>query len=253
MTILLNNNLPEWIKSYAQLGGEITLNENDFSSEDYIWRLLAKCCPNIYEKYIIILHPFWINFNLKELNLKNIYPSEDDDFKRVNHSKFFNIHNKIFNLKSANLTANKIWDENKWGTQFNDWPDYLSYPSEGNTEAEELDLISSCINRLYGNIETDFYYVLLKNENWSDSSDKIFRGNILDINNINQFTKTINGSPSAIYPTNNSNWCITSNYDLPFTFMGGKSDLIDEILSKKDDNFDIYEIQQRFTVKRANG
>lgn len=256
MNILKNNDLPNWINPYTIPDG-VTIFDNEKFEDDYLWRLLAKCCPNKYEKYIVILHPFWFNQKLKELNLKDIFPEKneikEEDYERWNYIKFLNYHNKQFDLKTAKKTANEIWNENKWGTKNKKWPKYLSYPAEGEIDSEELDLITFCIENIYGNIETDFYYHLLKNESWEDGEGKIIRGKVLDATKIDNFTNVVNGNPSAIYPSNTKDWCIVSDYDLDFTFMGGSKNLIDCILTKKKECFDIYELKQKFEVKKASG
>ena len=241
MEILKDNNLPEWIEPFATFGTNRMVLDNEITKDNSLWAYLALRCPNKYEKYLVILHPFWIYTDI-----------EEEDSIKVNYSDLFNRFDKVFDLKNAIKTKSEIFNIKNWQTKKVKPSNYFSYPGKGEIEQEELSFISQCIYELYGNIDTDFFYVCMKSKNWDDGEDSVIRGKILDSIRVRDTISKIEGNPSAIYPTDKSDWCIISDYDLPFTFIGGKSDLIDKILTEKDIVFDFYELKQKFTAQKAS-
>lgn len=242
-----NNILPSWIERQATLGPNIQVDGKQTNENSY-WYLLPVCCPMFFERYAIVLHPHWINWKAKELITSGLTLTEgqldNKDFKRVNWTNFFRIFGHDFNLKTANQTQEKIRLQLlNGGTKQADWPAYIWFPSEGNCESEELKFIFSRLMELYGNTEANFYYCLLKSHEWDE--ERIFKGKLSDFEELSK-KKEIRDNPTAIYPDDKS-WCIISDYDLPFTYIGGTKEFIDSLTIDKE--FDIYEIKPIFNEK----
>lgn len=235
-----NNILPDWIKRQATLGPNVKVDGQQ-TDDNSFWYLLTVCCPLIFESYAIILHPYWINWKAKDLITSGLTLTEDQldnkDFKRISWTDFFRIFDYEFNLKTANQTQEKIRQQLlNSGTKKTDWPVYIWFSGEGNCETEELKFIFSKI----ADQEVNFYYCLLKTQKWEE--EKIFKGKLSEFEKLS-LNIELRENPTAIYPDDKS-WCIVSDYDLPFTYVGGTKELIDSLTTNR--NFDIYEIEPIF-------
>ena len=237
-----DNILPDWISRHATLGPNV-LVDGEQTDENTFWYLLTVCCPLIFDSYAIVLSPFWINWKVKELVDSGLTikgeQTDKPDFKRLSWRQFFKLYGKDFDIKTANQTEIEIKNQ----INLDKWPTYLWFPGEGNCETEELSFILSQLKDLYGDNLTNYYYCLLKTEKWDN--EIIYRGYLSEINELKNKTD-IRENPTAIYP-DNKEWCIITDYDLPFTYIGGTKEFIDRITSNND--FDIYRIESKFKEK----
>ncbi len=165
--------------------------------------------------------------------------TDESDFKRLSWPQLFKLYDKDFDLKTAYQTENEIRRQ----IHFDEQPSYLLFPAEGDCETEALKHILSQITELYGNSLVNYYYCLYKTKDWED--DIVYSGFISEFEKLRD-KNDIRENPTAVYP-NNKEWCIVSNIDLPFTYIGGTKDLIDRIISNND--FGIFRIEPLF---RAN-
>ena len=238
-----SNIFPEWIErnleSYLKVDGVQTI-ENAF------WYTLTVSCPLIFESYAIVLHPFWINWKVKDLISSGFTipenESDEKDFHRINWTEFFKMYDFDFNLKTANQIQEKIRlrilnNETKESA----WPEYLWFPGDGKCETEDLEFIFLNLRKLYGDLNVNFYYGLLKT---IDLKDKNFQGKISEFVELKNY-KNLRGNPTAIFP-DKPIWCIISDYDSPYTYIGGSKMFIDSITKNKE--FDIHEITPTFPV-----
>ena len=242
-----NNILPNWISRQAALGPNVNV-DGDQTEANFFWYLLTVCCPLIFESYAIVLHPFWLNLKAKDLIASGLTLTEnqvdEQDFSRVNWADFFKLYGHTFSLDTANQTQETIRQElMNGGTKQVDWPVYVWYPAEGNCETEDLKYILSQVEKLFWDDLVNYYYCFLKTEQWDN--EKIYRGNLSEFDELKSRTD-IRENPTAIYP-DNKEWCIVTDYDLPFTYIGGPKEFIDRITSNKD--FDIYKIEPKFKEK----
>jgi hypothetical protein len=231
--------LPEWISRQASLGPNIKVDgKNNLNTE--FWYLLTMCCPLIFEKYAIILHPFWINYKVQELsnNDENIPfdAIKNHEFESLKWKDFFQRYDRKFDLETASIEKEEIRKQLVKHT----WPQYLWFPGEGDLESETLIKVRDTIINVYDDVAVNNYYCLLKTTNWE--SDIIYKGKISELEKL--WTKDdIRDNPTAIFP-NSKEWCIVSDYDLPFTYIGGSSVLIGELLNLK--NVDLFPITPKF-------
>ncbi|MFC0320741.1 hypothetical protein [Olivibacter oleidegradans] len=85
-----DSTLPEWIAKQASLGPNISV-EGKQTERNSFWYLLTVCCPLIFERYAIVLHPFWTSRNFKKsVNL--------DQQKRRTTKASKEYHGKIFSM-----------------------------------------------------------------------------------------------------------------------------------------------------------
>jgi hypothetical protein len=242
-----NNILPNWISRQATLGPNVKV-DGEQTEDNFFWYLLTVCCPLIFESYAIVLHPFWLNLKTKDLISSGLTLTENQvdkqDFNRVNWADFFKLYGHTFSLDTANQTQETIRQElMNGGTKQADWPVYVWYPAEGNCETEELNFILDQIKVLHGDKLANYYYCFLKIINWENN--KIFRGKISEFSDlINK--PGVKDNPTAIFPENKE-WCIVSDFDLAFTYVGGTKQLIDKITNTNE--FDIFRIEPIFKEK----
>ncbi|RSC92944.1 hypothetical protein [Tenacibaculum singaporense] len=238
----MNNILPDWIIKQASLGPNVEV-DTELNDDNAFWYFLTACCPLIFEKYAVILHPFWINHKAKREIESGIKLKEEDlkdsDYKSYTWNDFFSRFDFDFQVESAYKTKQQL--ERKLGKP--EWPDYVWAPAEGDCEFADLKNVCNDIIQTNGDCDVNFFYCLLKTKDWENErliQDKLSRFDTLYMD------EELRDSPTAIYP-DSKDWCIVSDYDLPMTFVGGSADLIDKI--KKQTDIDIFEIQPRFGVK----
>lgn len=258
----IENILPEWIRRQAYLLSSSQVQvDGKPTRENHFWYLLTAYCPLIFESYAIVLNPFWVNWkartldysdqiNNQQFNGKNnissgskIEKDRYDDYERLNWSKLFEYFGYDFDLRTAYqiycIISKKQYkialDVKK---RNNDWP-WLLFPNDGRCEREELKFIFSKLINLYGDIKANFFY-----------HRHIMDGEIFKNKLSSEFKKPVvhglHGNPSSVFPDDKT-WCIVSNYDLDFSYIGGTKEFIESIASNNE--FDIYEIKPIFKEK----
>jgi hypothetical protein len=237
---LSDNILPSWISRQATLGPNVQV-DGTMTNDNAFWYFLTVCCPQIFDSYAIILHPFWINWRVKDLvdsGLRATGQKDNKDFKRVSWRDFFSMYGKTFDLTTAYKTQLEINEDLR-----NNFPPYLWYPAEGDCEDEELGFVLKQLSGLYGDLIANFYYCLLKTQKWD--TEYIYRGKLSEFDELKSKID-LRDNPTAIYP-DNKEWCIVTDYDLQFTYLGGKKELIDKITN--DSRFEIFKLEQMFIEK----
>ena len=96
---------------------------------------------------------------------------------------------------------------------------------------------------MYGDTLANYYYCLLKTDKCDD--EIVYRGYLSEFDELKN-KDDIRDNPTAIYP-DNKEWCIVTDYDLPYTYIGGTKEFIDNITSNND--FEIFKIEPRFKEK----
>lgn len=234
--------LPDWIARQASLGPNVEV-DTELNDDNAFWFFLTACCPLIFEKYAVILHPFWINHKAKREIESGIKLKEEDlkdsDYESLTWKDFFNRYNFDFQFESAYKTKQQL--ESKLRKPA--WPDYVWAPGEGDCEFADLINVCKDIIQIYGDCDVNFFYCLLKTNDWE--SEILLQDKLSHLDTLYKNEK-LRDSPTAIYP-DSKEWCIVSDYDLPMTFIGGSADLIDKI--KKRTDIEIFDIQPRFGVK----
>ncbi|MGQ1948353.1 hypothetical protein ACT3CD_14760 [Geofilum sp. OHC36d9] len=235
--------LPDWIESKASVLSYIDVDA-ELNDDNAFWYFLTACCPLIYEKYAVILHPFWINYKAKREIESGIKLKEDDlkdlDYEPLTWSDFFN----KFDIEFQFDTAYKSKQQLEKKLLKSDWPDYLWAPGEGDCEFGDLKRICDTIIEISGDIDVNFFYCMLKTKDWE--KERLLQDKLSQLDSLYK-NEELRDSPTAIFP-DSKEWYIVSDYDLPLTFIGGSTDLIDKVLKLAD--IDIFEIKPRFRVKK---
>jgi hypothetical protein len=230
--------LPDWIQRQASLGWK----EGNVrpTLDDMFWSMLQNSCPLIFESYAIILHPFGINWKSKELVEAGLSVSWDamgvQDFS---WKEFFSLYGYNFHVETAYKMQSELMKQIGRGAG---WPVYIWAPAEGCYDPEKLQLIIDQIVRIYGNQPVNYYYIFMSAKKW-DENDFFYVGNLSEFHLLSE-DKDVREkwTPTAIYP-DTKEWCIVSEFDSPFTYVGGSKELIDGIT--KIENIEAFEITPR--------
>jgi hypothetical protein len=232
--------LPDWIRNYAYPGAiEV---DGTLTDENAFWFLLTACCPLIFQSYAILLHPFKVNWKLKQeidTGLTVNLDKNKADFKRVSWKDFFAYYGKSFDINSAYTTQEelrKVFAEN------NNWPPYLYYPGQDNYEDVEI-IIKELIG-IYVDQLVNYYYFLENTKVW-DNGDIIYEGYLSEFEKLRQ-QDDIDDTPNSIFPLTKE-WCMLSDVDLPFTYIGGTTELINKITRNK--KLEIFKLEPIFKEK----
>jgi hypothetical protein len=109
------------------------------------------------------------------------------------------------------------------------WPRFLYGPDEGNLDHEELSEVLFILHPFIGRQECFFRFASIP----LAGSDKpiLFAGaldGVVDFLNENKYQF----SPEYLWPSDRK-WCLCTDYDLMFTFVGGSRELISAILESR--------------------
>ena len=217
--------LPDWIERQASLGwkeGNVRATEDNM-----FWAMLKNSCPLIFESYAIVLHPFGINWKLKDIYDAGLLAKRDTEgWEQISWRDIFNKNGFEFNLETAYQTHLEL--ENYYRELESGWPIYLYAPAEGSYEPEKLQLIINQIINTYGDVLANYFYVFMQSKKW-DAGDYFYIGQLSEFPKLKDDQDNRDGiTPTAIYP-DTKEWCIVSDYDSPFTFIAGSKQLIDSI------------------------
>ena len=235
--------LPKWISRQASLGPNVEVN-GKYTIEDKFWYCLTLCCPLIFEKYAVVLHPFWINDIVKKRIEAGLLVNENSiekyDFKSLNWTKFFFAYGKNFDLN----TASNIAEEIRVQLLKEKWPEYVWFPAEGDIENEQLIGIRNVIEELHGNSDANYYYCLLKTTAFEN--EIIYKGKLSELEDL-WVNVDVRDNPTAMFP-DSKDWCVVTDFDLDITFVGGSARLIEKLVQLKE--LDIFSIEPKFAEKK---
>ena len=226
---LIDKDIEDWIKPYATIVG----NKNDFDIKlrkknptEYFLRLTL---PENFQEYAIALHSFWINNKIpkEEVMVRELSNEEypEYDFSRITWADFHERKNREFDLNRAIIES--IEHTHPYDKQLNN----ELYPGEGLMDKEHLMSLVEIVNELYGNQEIELFYTFLATKNWE--KDLVYSGKISTLPKLFE-KESLRLTPSLIYPVER-NWVVNTDYDLPFSTIGGETEFISE-LSKRNPN-----------------
>lgn len=223
---IVQKEIEDWIKPYATIVGDTIEVDETLKVENPFRYFLRLTIPNNFDSYAVALHSFWINNKIpneeiRELNYDEELPEED--FDRIKWGEFFSKKGKVFEFEKANKLIINFYK------QFNQMNNEL-FPGEGLMDKEHLNSLIDIVKRIYGNQEIEVYYNLLSTKNWK--KDRIYKGRISDLYQLFD-NEELQLTPSLIYP-NDKKWVVNTDYDLPFSFIGGERKLIDELVQRNE-------------------
>ena len=230
----VNKKIENWIKPFATIIGEKIEVDDKLRESNPANYFLKLTLPNRFEKYALALHSYWINYNLPKDEIKE-HENEDEElsedaYSRLNWKEFYKLKRKQFVLNNAILST---IDLNREFTQMNN----ELYPGEGLLDKEHIESLAEEIRKLYGDEEIDVFYTFLSTSNLEQN--KMFECKISELVSLLD-NKELRLTPSLIYPKSKK-WAINTDYDLPFTTIGGEKELIDNLIVRNQD--EIYEIE----------
>ena len=233
------NELKNWISPYLTVIGKTPAVDKNLKDIDILEYFRKLCLPNIFEKYAVILHSFWIyNLSESQISRMNLNPNEilnaeqefpEDEYNAVKWIDFYKLKGMNFELKEA------IKDSINWRFPFKQMNNEM-YPGDGIIDEEILKIFGNTILKKYENEEIEIYYISLATANMEE--DRMFKGKISELSELIKSEETLN-TPSLIYSTEKK-WAINSDYDLQFSIIGGEESLINALIQTCPDQ--IYSI-----------
>ena len=217
--------LKDWIAPYLTIIGEHPKINENLRKENVIKYFQQLTIPQIFDSYALILHPYWIyelpNEEIKKSNLKGInienYEVEfpEEQYRPVKWNEFYHYKNIEFFLEPA-ITENIEW--NRPFSQMNN----EIWPGEGIIEIEMLKKITEPLIKMYGDDDIELYYIFMATKNYD--KDEMYKGKLSElISFIENYNSVL--TPSLIYDVKRK-WAITSDFDLPFSIIGGEKKII---------------------------
>ncbi|MFO1443645.1 hypothetical protein KDN24_10555 [Bacillus sp. Bva_UNVM-123] len=194
---------------------------------------ISNVIPNRYHYFCKILHPIYRDKNIKDERLlwSQCDPDEEVQFN-IGERLWFKDLAKKYNIEYTNSISSRDFFRSLGG-----YPRYMVFPDEGSMELNEVGKIVSVLQPFTQGEKCYFYYDLLKTVN----IDPVANGYLYfgDLKDLIDLSKQPHGS--ATYWWNQSKtWCLYTDYDLDYSIVGGKKEVIESLLS--DDSLECIEI-----------
>ncbi|MFC3903710.1 hypothetical protein SAMN05421749_1074 [Acinetobacter marinus] len=208
-------------------------NSTDLGS---FWEIMPLLMPNHFESYAIVLHQHSDADTDRALPKTQRY-SRQEIYAKLNIPY---LSEDIYDLDSYALADSKLWKSELREELFTSL-----LQLNGDCHPKQYDFIVNIISTLELNTEVFYHYDLLKvlDNSIYQENDKMFFGELLQYSNLVKATN-IACQPTAIF-AKDSNWAMITDYDLPYTFIGGKLSLIKKLINTQ---YDIYGISPRFKI-----
>jgi len=231
---IVQKEIEDWIKPFATIVGDTIEVDEKLKGENPFRYFLRLTIPDNFESYAIALHSFWINNNISKEEIRESNNDDEElpeeDFDRVKWKDFYATRGKEFELEKAYKSTSDFYN------QFKQMNNEL-FPGEGLMDKEHLNSLIEIVQKTYGNQEIEIFYTFLSTKDWE--KDRIYKGKISDLNQLLD-NEELRLTPSLIYPKH-KNWVVNTDYDLSFSFIGGESKLINELVNRNKD--EIYELK----------
>jgi len=231
--------LKDWIAPYLTVNGNHIATDQSLKETNYLKYFVDLTLPNIFQKYAIILHSFWIydlpKDNIKERNHKpsDVLSAEledEENYFPISLTHFYKSKNIEFDLQK---TVREYVERDYHFQQMNN----EIYPGEGVLDENHIASVCENVIETYGNQEIEIYYIFLATKDWKE--DLMYRGKISGLVEFIKNEET-NLTPSLIY-CSEKKWAINSDYDLPFSIIGGEEEFISKLI--KDNPLEVYNIE----------
>jgi hypothetical protein len=248
----INSDLPEWYKTFISFyckydyklinikSGEDHIFEN-FSFKEAYWEMMTLLMPYNFESYAILLHQP-ADFYTEEFPLqtrKEIYTAYGISIDNIDLS----------DIENLALLDDLMWRNSTEIESFE-----IDDLENGRCSRKQFDFIASKINSFF-NGDIYYHYGILKCISYGksdiDSSIrdyKLFKSSSFLIYDELEELSRIATQPDGIFSIN-GNWAIITDYDQPYTFIGGSRELINSLISEK---YDLYEIKPKYIAMVLN-
>jgi hypothetical protein len=224
----------DWI-ARGRIEGTLRANNPDWSGNT-----VRHLMPDVFETYAKIFHRLDVHYE----NIDN--PLSDEEIAVLKIPSCASLRALAEQVRERGIGTRVRWCEvaDLFGFPFvpglsdewfrarlepGCWPRYIYGPGEGYLEEDEYMEIASLLSQ-EGHSQYCFYR-LPEIPFVATDQPLLFQGTQLEVNSI----PTIGtwNAPEYWWPSNR-NWCICSDYDLSFTFVGGTRELISRILGSKE-------------------
>lgn len=208
--------------------------------------LVTDLVPAGFESYCKILHPIYMDPSIQDPDI-----NWDESMNQGSAEELGRIESILHGSKLVGVSADpdKQYPRIRWkelagrfqipyGPAITDktflnhfsgssWPRFLFAPEEGDLNLIQFRTLAQAIRDFSRNEFCYFYYDLLATENFNDW---LFEGNLARLEELSDLK--VRTTPTYWWPKDRS-WCVCTDYDLPFTFVGGPENLI-EIICKNN-------------------
>lgn len=214
--------------------------------------LVTDLIPAGFECYCKIFHPIYFDPAIQDGDI-----SWDKSFNRVppENSGGDNLSNKLKGVlhgaRLVGVSANQgerhpriRWEvlAKNYGVPFipsitddtfsrifpeKSWPRFLFSPEEGTLDSTSLQSLFKTLQLFSKNGFCYIYFDLLATE---DLNEQLFEGNLGHFQELD--TLRVRTTPTYCWPKER-NWCLCTDYDLPFTLVGGPKNLIRAICENR--------------------
>ena len=151
-------------------------------------------------------------------------------YKRVKWKDFFSKKGTAFVLEQA------FKDSGEFHKRFKQMNNEL-FPGEGLLDKEHLQSIIEVASECYGNQTVEAFYIFLATNGLEEN--KLYEGQLSELEHL-LTGKVSSLTPSLIYPKDQK-WVVNTDYDLPFSAIGGEGKFVDELVKRNKD--EIYELK----------
>lgn len=231
---LLKKDIEDWIKPFTTIIGEGIEVDESLKASNPMKYFLHLTIPNRFEKYAIALHSFWMNPKIPRNRIKEGYDDEneidEEEYKRVKWKDFFSKKGTAFVLEQA------FKDSGEFHKRFKQMNNEL-FPGEGLLDKEHLQSIIEVASECYGNQKVEAFYIFLATNGLEEN--KLYEGQLSELEHL-LTGKVSSLTPSLIYPKDQK-WVVNTDYDLPFSAIGGEGKFVDELVKRNKD--EIYELK----------
>lgn len=221
----IQKDLEDWIKPFTTIIGERVKVDESLRKSNPLKYFIQLTIPPQFEAYAIILHSFWIKPEESTDKLS------EDNCKRVTWKDFLLRNGKDFILEEI------LKNLRDFHNQFTYTTNEFYYPSEGELDEAHIYPIIELANEFYGNQDIESFYIFLATKDWSEN--RIYEGKLKELPMLLSNDKLC-FTPSLIYPKDKS-WLVNSDFDLPFSTIGGEKRLIEALVRNNAD--EIYRVK----------
>ena len=230
-----NDKLPQFLSfDFSEYQIYPKFQNNNLSFYNY-YLALANIIPHNFKSYEICLQPIGYHQNgrytePKINNRKSVFEAFEISVNdEINLDYLCDLESELFQKYSS-----------------------LLYTSNGDCSDVQFNFMIDTLKNLVDN-DIYYYYELLKIIGYSEYdyrkiSELLFKGEILTHQELQYYSK-IHTQPTVLFD-NSEKWVIATDYDTPYTFIGGDKEFVEKFLNTE---YDIYPIKAKYQwVKKCD-
>ena len=199
---------------------------------------VQNCLPSVFAAYCKLFHPIYLDPEVRDHSVSwHKAESQNVDSVGVRSGGALVRESSHGRMKGDRVR----WSElaNRHGLTFHpeinvesftrafadrSWPRYLLGPDEGTLDNATCDALVSGLSPHVGATRCYFYYSGLSVAGYAP---QLYRGSLADVHGFLEMDH-VNASPEYWWPEDHE-WCIHTDWDLPFTLIGGSQAIVDAV------------------------